>query len=371
MEGMRAGLRMRVLFLGVCLLLDSFTSARAARVRGCIAACRPAIRRCVEQMPGRRHACRRTLLHECRRQGPAACGAVSPPAQLPRLRPLVPCAGRSGPAVALKGGYPHGYRATTLPSGANVETLGATFFSAPGVTSLYLASRGDVCVSGGQVAGLYPQLSTWSYMHSSCCNTAGIEVRAVAPLIEDMHVANVEDGIRLRPPADGFVIRGVRLTHVFDDAIDDHECLGGTVEDVLSEGSYVGISSRPNNGQDGRQKLLTIRNSLFRLETTDHPYPRETPPAHGALFKWSSQAVQLALHDNIFVVSHSRSDLGIPKSAHIVSCSNNLLVWLGTGRFPGDLGRDPTTGQPCLKVTTDPATWNLAVAVWQEEHAGL
>jgi len=355
-------------FLAISLSLVALSPAGAEKLVRCERVCQPAIRRCVEQTGIRHRECRRLLVPECRRVGRAACDEAYP---APPGTTTTPCADRSGPVVNLTGTYPSGYRATTLAPHMIVDAQGATFVSKPGVMPLYLAGGTDLCIGGGMVRGNYPRRASWSYMHGNCCNTAGLEVKAPRPTVEDLRIDNVEDGIRVRSPADGFVVRGVHLSHIFDDAIDDHECLSGTVEDVLSDGSYVGISSRPNAGQDGNGKVLTIRNSLFRLETTKHPYPRETPPAHGALFKWSDQSVQLVLHDNVFVVVRSHSALGIPNSAHIVSCANNQLVWLGAGPYPGNVGNDPTTGRPCLHVTTDRAVWDDAVAAWQARHPRL
>jgi hypothetical protein len=301
------------------------------------------------------------LVRNCRRFGTETCSQAFSSA---------PCVGRSGRQLTLNRTYPHGYRKTHLPFGTTVMAAGAVFLSLPRVMPLELTGGPDICVGGGQVLGQFPRDSSWTYMHGSCCNFAGVEIAAPAPLIEGIRIDNVEDGVRLDPPADEFTIHAVHLSHVFDDAIDDHECLSGTIDDVLSDGSYVGISSRPNRRQDGRGKLLTVRNSLFRLETTDQPYPTETPPAHGALFKWDPKAVDLALHGNVFLVVHSRSELGIPAEANVTSCSNNTLVWLGEGNFPGLLGRDPASGQPCLTVTTNRQIWDDAVAAWTIRHPG-
>jgi len=334
---------------------------RAERLDLCRRACSPLVAQCALQTGLNRGRCRRLLVRGCKRLGITRCELAGP---------LV-CLGRIGPLLALGGTYAGGYQNDTLADGTIVLATSAIFDSAPGVPPFVVGGGADLCIGGGQVAGQFPRDSSWSSMHGDCCNVGGVEVKAAAPTIEGIRIDNVEDGIRVRPPADGFIVRRLHLSHIFDDAIDDHECLGGTVDDVLSDGSYVGISSRPNVGQDGTGKVLTISNSLFRLETTTQPAPSETPPAHGALFKWDDHAVWLVLRNNVFVVVKSNSDLGIPSSAHIVSCANNQLVWLGTGEYPGDLGQDPKTGKPCLTVTTDPSVWDAAVAAWQARHPGL
>jgi hypothetical protein len=45
-------------------------------------------------------------------------------------------------------------------------------------------------------------------------------------------------------------------------------------------------------------------------------------------------------------------------------CSNNTMVWLGEGPFPGEL-------PACFTVTTDPAVWDAAVADWTARRPAL
>jgi hypothetical protein len=107
-----------------------------------------------------------------------------------------------------------------------------------------------------------------------------------------------------------------------------------------------------------------VQRSLIRLQAM--PGPRGGAPGErglGRFFKWDERATQLALHDNVFLAEQVGQDgaraMGIPDS--LVSCSNNVMVWLGGGDYP-------TTLPPCFTVTSDRAVWDAAVATWKAQH---
>ena len=52
--------------------------------------------------------------------------------------------------------------------------------------------------------------------------------------------------------------------------------------------------------------------------------------------------------------------LGLPKG-YDVKCSNNVVVWLGKGRYPDHLPK-------CFTVTRDRKVWDRAVAKWHAAH---
>jgi hypothetical protein len=74
-------------------------------------------------------------------------------------------------------------------------------------------------------------------------------------------------------------------------------------------------------------------------------------------------APKLAIHNNIFridKVPHGWPPLA-PDPRSISSCSNNIVVWLGSGPFPEAL-------PSCFKLTTDKSVWDNAVASWKSRH---
>ena len=93
-------------------------------------------------------------------------------------------------------------------------------------------------------------------------------------------------------------------------------------------------------------------------------------PGHDGFFKWDDSGIspKLALHNNIFLAGQPANNigLGIP-AGKLASCSNNIMVWLGSGSYPDPL---PQTfnGQPCFTITTDKSVWDRAVIDWLSKH---
>ena len=96
------------------------------------------------------------------------------------------------------------------------------------------------------------------------------------------------------------------------------------------------------------------------------PGPRDGTPSdlgHGQFFKWDPLATQLALFGNVFLaeqVGQGGADtMGVPDS--LVDCADNVMVWLGPGRYPAPL-------PACFTVTHDRSVWDDAVFRWKLRH---
>ena len=87
-------------------------------------------------------------------------------------------------------------------------------------------------------------------------------------------------------------------------------------------------------------------------------------PGNGGFFKWDEhgRAPKLVIRDNVFRVDQrpNHQTLGLP-AGYKYECSNNVVVWLGKGRYPDKLPK-------CFRVTRDRAVWDRAVAAWQAAH---
>jgi len=224
---------------------------------------------------------------------------------------------------------------------------------------------GAVCISCG-AAGLEGSNRQAGHLFNAG-NNAGIRFENTGVTIDGARVDNVEDGIR--PIAGPFTIRNTWLSYIRDDCVENDHVQPGLIEDSLFDGCYMAIAERPSpsiaaDGYDGHNDLLTIRRTLIRLEGM--PGPRggaATDLGHAQFFKWDPLATKLALHDNVFMaedVGNSGSDaMGIPDA--LADCSNNVMVWLGTGPYPASL-------PSCFTVTTDRRVWDAAVADWKARH---
>jgi hypothetical protein len=279
------------------------------------------------------------------------------------------------PLITLTGTYATAYNNLVLAPQTWIDARSATFLAGPG--NLYPVNLGGddgVHLVGGSLLGQFDRNWSWDQMHG--LNNAGVAFTNAELTVDGLRIDNVTDGVR--PRSGGmFTIRNTWISYARDDCVEDDHLQDGLIDDSLFDGCYVAISSRPSpaiiaSGYDGRGKVLTIENSLIRLQPL--PGPRGASPdglGHAGFFKWhnwdnpeTSLSPDLALHGNVFMAERagqvSADRMGIPPG-RLQSCANNIMVWLGPGNFPASL-------PACFTVTTDRAVWDSAVAGWIARH---
>jgi hypothetical protein len=257
-----------------------------------------------------------------------------------------------------------------------IDARNATFLASESNTyPVYLESGSQLL--GGVIIGNFDVNQTWSYFSNLGGPGLYLRLHQQTPFVVDgVRIDNLHDGIRLRENVKNFSIRNAYLTNIHDDCIENDFYFSGIVEDSLLDGCYTAFSAREGSGEaiGGPNELWEIRNNLVRKQAFNGPYAGPSP-GHGPTFKLNQTAEQglapnFVLHDNIFRIDQPASHGAhlLPPEARIASCSNNILVWLGGGAFPGDLGRDPVSNQPCFTVVTDVAVWDNAKAAWLAAH---
>ncbi|MGZ4795278.1 MAG: Calx-beta domain-containing protein [Acidimicrobiia bacterium] len=255
---------------------------------------------------------------------------------------------------------------STVPANSRIDANGATW--APSATlpyPVYFDSTADTCWEGGRITGTFPISTTWAVYH----DTAGIGVSGTNVTIDHPRIFNVGDGIRIRDNADGFLIKDAYESYVHDDCVENDRLVNGTIDHSLLDGCYVGISTRRSDGTtyDGHLNTVTISNSLIRLQAMPTVYSGSAA-GHGGFFKWDTTggtSPKLNISNTIFRADQdtNHQDLNLP-SGYSATCSNNIMVWLGPGAFPGS----PTS---CWSVTTDRSVWDNAVRAWDIVHPGV
>lgn len=291
-------------------------------------------------------------------------------------RPFVStCFNNPGPVITIRGDQSKQYhtKSRPLPENGIVDARTATWVQVDDYP-VVLEGGPDICFSGGTVMGEYPYSTDWETMH----DTAGFTFRSTGnTTVENFRVHNYGDGISFSRgiPSYSFHIIGAHMTHIRDDCVQNDYMYSGLIEDSLFDGCYSAFSAQQGSSEnhDGSQNIWTISNSLIRLEPMEKVYEdRGLIPGHGAFFKWNrddNTSPQLSLHNNIFRAdqpSNSNRGLGVPEGK-LVSCTDNIVVWLGDGAYPDPL---PTTfnGQPCFTITTDRTVWDNAVWSWMNRH---
>jgi hypothetical protein len=159
----------------------------------------------------------------------------------------------------------------------------------------------------------------------------------------------------------------VYIHYARDGCVENHFVFSGTVDDALLDGCYIGFASRPyTTTQDGSDNVMTITRTLVRLQPMDGVY-NGPAPGHGGFFEWSAISPRLSLRDNVFRAdqkSNAGDEHMAPPPGKLADCSNNVMVWLGSGPFPEPLPSCFTvlTGAEGLRY------WDDAVARWKADH---
>jgi hypothetical protein len=255
---------------------------------------------------------------------------------------------------------------TTVPPGCTtVQDLDArTLAGAPATPYPVSVTTPDgACVLGGTVRGTFAATTTWQKAtHPD--NACVVITRSRGAQVVGTRCENVGDGIRFRDRTAGWAVRGVRLTGIRDACIDDGRVFGGTIDDALLDGCYVGVNARPAGGvtRNGSGEVIAIRRSLIRLQP--FPRPEQGPtPGHGAFCAQHAHAPHLSITDSIFrldqIPGPGRAAAGF--GGKITDCARNTMVWLGPGPYP-------TTLPAGFTVTRDRAVWDAAVAAWTAAH---
>jgi len=270
------------------------------------------------------------------------------------------CLSQAGPLITFTGTQTSGFANTGLAANTKVDARTATWYGVND-TPVRIGGQG-LCWSGGVVRGTYDSTVSWSVMHG----TYGMLVySAPDAVIENARIHDYGDGISFNNSgSDNWVIRGVHGSILRDDCIENDFGNSGLIEDSFLDGCFVGYSSRSYASvPDNSGKVVTVRNTLWRLEDMPTGY---TGPGHGKFWKMDAAGKdpRLALENNIFRMDTPPvccGDFLIPPPNYLVSCSNNIMVWLGSGAFP-----EPVPA--CFTLTTDKSVWDNAVAAWRTRH---
>jgi hypothetical protein len=243
--------------------------------------------------------------------------------------------------------------------------------------------RPKPCLVGGFITTPYPDSDPWTAWHGR----AGIGVDEAGSQIIGTTVSKEGDGIQLTENASNWSVVGVHLSDIHDDCIEDDGMQGGLVADSLFDGCYDFFSAQGFSGYtfDGSGRNVTIEDSLVRLGDFAS-VSQGVSPGHAFFFKWgqdppglqpsntTGHAPDLTIKNTIFMADSNTAisghqGIGMPQwqdasgvwHDYLTSCSNNTMVWLGPGPYPGHL-------PSCFHVTTDRSVWTDAVAAWLAAH---
>src|SRR6266567_726955 len=305
-------------------------------------------------------------------------GASTITVTTPPPPPAGSCLTQAGPLVTLSGLRSSTYETGSLAGTAKVDATTAQFLVDQGTNVPVRVGGGNgICWSGGEVLGQFPPSTDWSTMHDKYGMIPGSGGSANGVQVQNVTIFSYGDGISFDVQDDSnWSIRNVHVKYSRDDCIENDFLNAGTIDSTFLDGCYDGVSAQEYSGSpNGNNNILTISNSLLRLQSMDAVYGGAVPN-HNAFWKWSTIGPSLALYNNVFRTDGpSREGNGAqmwmaPPPGKLADCRNNVMVWLGSGSYPETL---PTTfnGQPCFTIMTGAAGlqyWNNAVAQWQALH---
>jgi hypothetical protein len=279
------------------------------------------------------------------------------------------CLERSHPPVTISGLQPKRWIVRDLPDNTVIDARSAQWIGAAD-SPVRWGGGDDLCWTGGVVKGLYPETDSWSRLHDTKAMRVG-QTGGVRATIEGFRAINYGDGISLEDGAEDFLIRGVHLTHMRDDCVENDFARGGRIEDSFFEGCYVWIATRPRPSSaarvDGSSRRLVIARNVAWMEPMATVYSGPAPST-SAVFKVDrsppSVSPRMILRHNVLRVDVAPGvgDACLDPEGLVIESVGNVVVWLGEGEYP------------CLplpegwSLTRDRAVWERAVAEWKTRH---
>ena len=228
-------------------------------------------------------------------------------------------------------------------------------------------------IVGGMFNGdLIPQKSDW---RPSYCNSAVVSFRNTPSGIADgIRITGGWDGIRQAEGSSDLLITNTWMTNVRDDGVENDFLNNLTLRDVLLDGLFQGISTRPsstNTVGDSSAHTITISGAVIRLQ----PYLIEGKYGYGALFKTRvSGAPKSHVYNTVFAVEPEDgvllSTTNWPQGWKDMSdCKGNVFLWMSDRAMPSssDMGTIPS----CFTVVKGQAArdmYNKAKTNWINCH---
>ena len=227
----------------------------------------------------------------------------------------------------------------------------------------------DSCVTGVKIQGQQARSLTWHQMKSTYDGDGALFKYPTGHVtFEKMWIDNVQDGLSVPATSNNarWTVRSVYARYVRDDFIENDTCLPGEVDDVLVDGTFMFLSSRPGAKSAGpsRRPVTKIRNSLVRLQcmpNSSNDNSCDGTSSTGHLFKQSSCSGTVDVENVIFRVDSYNTAGDATMAFAPGRYSNVTLLWLGRGDYPIRLPSG-------VRVTRDTSVWDQARASWLARH---
>ncbi|HYT99947.1 MAG TPA: Ig-like domain-containing protein [Gemmatimonadales bacterium] len=271
----------------------------------------------------------------------------------------------TSPTITLSGVQTSAFANTSLPDNTQIDASTAQFLTSDNI-SIRFGGGSNTCYHGGETIGNLPPATSWS----SALSHYSMVPDGPNVTVENVRTFDRGDGVAFGKNVPNWTLRASYIHYARDGCVENHFVFSGTIDDALLDGCFIGFASRPyTTAQDGSNNVMTIKNTLVRLQPMDGVFTGPLP-GHGGFYEWSATSPMLSLHNDVFRVDQNLSDHDeflAPPPGKLADCANNVMIWLGPGPFPETL-------PSCFTVMTGAAGlqyWNNAVAQWKANHPNL
>ena len=267
---------------------------------------------------------------------------------------------------------------TNFDGSGRRDLWSATYNTAP--------QNNKICIHGGVVVGTQPRNATWSETKRDGGGYA-ITFNGKNAIVERMRVDNHHDGF-VPYRSDGFVYRDNWQSHSRDDCIENDGRAAGTIHNNLFDGCYVFYSATGGDvvaaGKDG---TVHFTDNLVNMYNMTGPYEGSSGPplgdpsksGYGEFIKTRGadpEVPKFVFRNNVFAFGpRNNGAVQFLNAAHvnITECSNNTVLWLGSGSFPA-AGTIPAAHKGCFKIVTGDAAkqqWSTLRQKWIDAHPDI
>ena len=241
-------------------------------------------------------------------------------------------------------------------------------------------NSGSLCLSGGFVDNGLSDDTDWDTFHNA---SSLVFYDTPNATVENMTSSITGDGITFKNNNPNWLFRDSYIRHAGDDGVENDRFNNGTVDDVLIDWAYTGLSCRKEQ-LDAKDIDYTFRvqNTLIALKPQEGTYGRSKggsgPASHNQLFKVTqgvTRGCRLVLKDNVFLISGYAGKIDPsedPKVKYDVldrsACQGHKNTLVYTGDNPFYLKELKAAAPECFEVTTDVSVWQTARDRWFDRH---
>ena len=134
-----------------------------------------------------------------------------------------------GPQITLSGPQSDQYKNREVVTNTSFDARTASWVGADDYP-VRVRGGSTICWQGGRLEGTYPDSDSWDRLH----DTAGFSVESRNFTLLEIRVHNYGDAINLTDDARNFIIRGVHLTFIRDDCVENDKLYSGVLEDLAA-----------------------------------------------------------------------------------------------------------------------------------------